>query len=152
MTADQLNVGLLKRACAGQALAESWLLLWQDYVHRIDDLVDEGVDRANPDAGRQVCAAFAAGIEVHTHPFWLAHWPELKAVEHLVNVLYADSAAGERSDTAWKREWADHNRHAAMEMVVTVARLCGGLEHARHISQEQRNVCHAEHHRKGVPC
>jgi hypothetical protein len=145
MTTDTLDMQLLQRVCLNNREAMDFLANhWQPYVHEIDDIVDG--DRPAP---RDLLATFGRAAVLFSHPFYLAHMPALRQVVLNVTVAYADSVHWEKSPTGWQREWADHNRHAGMEMVVAVALICGGIEHALAISLEQRSICWHEHHRKG---
>jgi hypothetical protein len=146
LTVDLLNQQLLQRVCLGNLEAMNFLVVWQEYVHEIDDIVDG--DR--PDSG-DICATFAKAIVVYTHPFWLKHISEFRQLALNITLAYADSAEWERGTVEWKKQWADHNRHVGMELVLAVAMVCGGYDHARGISKEQREICYHEHHKNGEP-
>jgi len=119
---------------------------WGPYVHAIDDIVDEDV------CPEHKIEAFARAAYLYTHPFFLKNVCALRQVVLLVTNTYADSVAWAGSTSDWQRDWADHARHAGMEMVIAVAQIVGGYMHARAISQEQRVLCHVEHHdRNGAP-
>lgn len=143
-----MDVNLVQRICCGNAQAMDFLANhWSPYVHEIDDLMDG--DRP---AKRDQLKTFARAAVLFTHPFFREHWQALRQVVLNVTVQYADTVDWETSPDAWKRDYADHNRHCGLEMVVAVATLCGGHEHAFAISQEQRVLCHVDHHnRKGEP-
>ncbi len=143
-----MDQNLIERICVGNPSAMDFLANhWSPYCHEIDDIVDG--DR--PEA-RDLLKTFARAAMLYSHPFYLANWQALRAVVLNVTVSYADSVAWERSPTGWQRDWADHQRHSGMEMVVAVAAICGGHEHAFNVSQEQRVLCHVDHHdRKGLP-
>jgi len=142
MNRVQLDEQLLQRVTCGNAEAADFLANhWSPYVHEIDDIIDG--DRPAPE---DILATFARAIEVYSHPFYLRHMAELKRLLLVINNLYADTVAWEKSSEAWKREFADHNRHCGMEIVVAVAQICGGYEHARRISAEQREICYHDHH------
>ena len=147
MRRAQLDLELLQRVTLNQPEAMDFLANhWAVYVHEIDDLVDG--DRRGPEA---LLGTLARAALLYSHPFYLQHLPALRAVVLLVTNLYADSVLWEQSGEAWQRQWADHNRHAGMEMVVAIAQICGGYEHARAISREHRAICYHEHHnREGV--
>jgi hypothetical protein len=139
-----MDVKLLERVTRGDREAMDFLANhWSPYVHGIDDIID-----GERTAAREVLCTFMRAAQLYTHPFFIKHMPALRQVALTVSVLYADSVDWEKSQVAWQREWADHNRHAGMEMVVAVALLCGGVEHALAISQEQRMICYMDHHDK----
>lgn len=138
-----MDVELLNRACNGNAAAMDWLANgWSPYVHGVDDIIDAP---AKPDP-ELVLECFARAAGLYTHPFFLANAAALRAVALSITLIYADSVAWEQSPEAWRRQWADHARHAGMEMVLAVALICGGYKHARAIGAEQRAICYADHH------
>jgi hypothetical protein len=141
MTGVEQEVRVLERVCCGDAEAASFLREWSSYVHRVDDLVDGDATGAEA-----LLEAFAAACLLYSHPFYLRHLAALRGVALVIANVYADSVAWERSGVAWQREWADHNRHAGMEMVIAVAQICGGYAHARRLSLEQRVHCYVDHH------
>lgn len=141
MTRIDLDQALLRRICCGDPEAMVFLTEWSRYVHEIDDLVDG--DRKGSEA---LLVTFARAPMLYSDPFYLKHLLELRRVVLVITNLYADSVFWEKSETAWQRDWADHNRHAGMEMVIAVAQITGGYEHARAISREQRQICWVEHH------
>jgi hypothetical protein len=147
MTKARTDIELLKRICLGNEEAMDFLSQhWAPYVHAIDDIVDEEVD------AEFKIKAFARAAYLYTHPFFLKHVSALRQVILQVTNSYADSVAWEKSEMPWQRQWADHHRHAGMEMVIAVAMIVGGYDHARAISLEQRTICYVEHHeRSGKP-
>lgn len=149
MTRYEQDLQLLTRICTpprgGPPDAEAMDFLgqhWGPYVHAVDDIVDEEV------SAEKKIEAFARAAYLFSHPFYLRHIGALRQVVLLVTNTYADSVAWERSKIAWQRQWADHARHAGMEMVIAVAMIVGGYEHARAISLEQRTICYHEHHNR----
>lgn len=133
---------LLQRVCLGNLEAMDFLANhWSPYVHEIDDIID-GERRS----AEEILSTFARAVMVFSHPFYVRNMPALRQLVLNINNAYADSVAWEKSKVRWQQEWADHNRHAGAEMVIAVAQICGGYDHARAISQEQRIICHHEHH------
>lgn len=143
-----MNEHLLRRICLDNAEAMDFLAnWWSPYVHEIDDIIDG--ERTLPE---DILRTFARAVGLYSHPFYVRNMVELRRVVLLVNNLYADSVAWEKSNVAWQRDWADHNRHVGMEMVIAVAQIVGGYDHGRQVSQEQRAICWSEHHgREGKP-
>ncbi len=142
MNRRTLDEQLLQRVTCGNQEAMDFLAYhWSPYVHEIDDIVDG--DRTSAE---DILATFARAPVLYSHPFYLKHLPALRQLVLVINNLFADAVAWEKSQDEWKRDWADHNRHAGMEMVVAVAQICGGYEHARLISREQRAICWQDHH------
>lgn len=132
---------MLERICRGNRDAMDFLAThWLQYVHEIDDLIDGSPE---PEA---ILSTFAKAALLYSHPFYLANLASLRTVALICTSTYADSVAWEKDADTWKQEWADHNRHVGMDMVIAVALICGGYDHARTVSQELRNVCWHEHH------
>jgi hypothetical protein len=146
MNCVELEINLLRRICCGDEQAMDFLAhFWAPYVHGIDDIID-----GDKKSAEEILAVFALAATLYSHPFYLKHLEALRQHIIVCTNIYADSVAWENSPIPWQREWADHNRHVGMEMVICVASICGGYRHARLISQEQRAVCWDEHHRQGV--
>ena len=141
MTRIDLDKAYLERACLGDREAMDFLLLWNRYVHEIDDILDGDADSAE-----DILRTFARAAMLYSHPFYLKNIAALRQVVLIVTNAYADSVAWEKSGVEWKRNWADHNRHAGLEMVLAVAMILGGYDHARAISPEQREICQHDHH------
>jgi len=144
----QADTKLLQRVTRGDQEAMDFLANhWSPYVHEIDDIIDG--DRRSAE---EILSTFARAVVLYSHPFYLKNLPSLRQLVLVINNMYADSVAWERSTVDWHRDWADHNRHVGMEMVVAVAQICGGYDHARAISMEQRAICYQDHHdKKGKP-
>lgn len=136
MTETQLNA-----VCNGNAEAADFLIRWAQLADKVDNLVDG--DEQGPEA---LLAAFVQCVLLTSHPFYLEHLQHLRAVLLVSINMYADSVAWERDSAEWKQRFADCYRHAGNEVVVAVAQLCGGYEHARKFSLEQRERCHATQH------
>lgn len=124
----------------GNKAAGDFLRLWRSYVHAIDDIVDESPGTEH------LLGTFAMAIQVYTHPFFVANAASLKQLAVNCTNAYADSVAWEKSDTEWKRQFADHYRHFAAEMVLAIASICGGYSHMREASKVLREICWKEHH------
>lgn len=132
----------LERVCCGNVPAMAWLNLWREYVHAIDDIEDE---KTTPEFRQRV---YVLALELYTAPFFRAHEARLKQVVLNCTNAYADTLAWEKSAVPWQREFADHYRHFGAEMVIAVAQICGGYDHARGLSLELRATCWLEHHNK----
>lgn len=130
----------MERACAGRPDAMSFLALWREYVHAIDDVEDV---ETTPEFRQRI---YVLALELYTHPFFRAHEARLKQVVLNCANAYADTLAWEQSPVDWQRQWADHYRHFGAEMVIAVAQLCGGYDHGRLLSLELRQICWREHH------
>lgn len=129
------------RICAGNASAAEFLWHWARWCHAIDDVVDG--ETKTPEG---IVSAFALAPLVFGHPFYLENLSALRVVTLLVSNMYADSEEMRATPTEWCQKFADVYRHAGNEMVLAVALICGGYEHVRAISFEQRATCYDTQH------
>lgn len=130
------------RICCGNASAAEFLCLWGRYCHAIDDVVDGDTKDAEG-----IISAFALAPLVFGHPFYIENISALRVVTLLVSNMYADSEALAGGDKLWMKQFANVYRHAGNEMVLAAALICGGYEHMRAISFEQRATCYETQHR-----
>ena len=141
-----MDLALLKQACQGDAQAEAWLVKWTAYVHLVDDIVDEDMDKVT--RGAQVCAMGATALELYSHPFYLANVARLGQVALNCTNAFADVIpweAWEGVDGKWKERFADVYRHFGCEMVLAVASIKGGYNLMRAISEQLRVMCWTDH-------
>jgi hypothetical protein len=129
------------RICCGNESAAQFLCLWAQYCHGVDDIVDGDTKDAEG-----VIHAFALAPIVYGHPFFLEHISALRVVALLVSNMYADSEKM-KTGVGWMKSFADVYRHAGNEMVLAVALICGGYEHMRAVSFEQRATCYDTQHK-----
>jgi hypothetical protein len=143
MTVNEHDVEALNRCCLGNQEAMEFLMLWRDYVHDIDDIID--CDKDN----EKILATFAHAAIIYSHPFYLRNILALRQLVLNCTNAYADSVMWEQSTTEWHRTFSDVYRHFGSEMVLAVATICAGpnaYTHLRAISPELRNICYLEHH------
>jgi hypothetical protein len=119
-------------ACKGNAEAVDFLKRAVVLFHAGDDLIDERTE-----------AEFKIGVlmaarELYGHPFFLKHSQALHAAIRTCVSTWADSVAWERSSDPDKVNWADHARHAGVDLIFVVADICGGWGHRRAVSREWR--------------
>jgi len=137
-----MDVKLIQRICLNAPEAMDFLAnYWARYCHEIDDIIDG--DRTGPE---KILSTFALAIELYSHPFYLKHLEAMKATARNITNTYADTVAWEKSEVEWQRLWADYHRHCSNEMVLTIAMICGGYDHARAIMPEMRATAYHEHH------
>ena len=144
MSPNDFTKSALQRACLSNAEAMDFLQRWVDYIHGIDDLIDEQTN------AEFRIGLFIRALEIYNHPFYLKHRLTLNPVILNTTNLYADSVAWEQSEVAWQREFADYARHGGGEMVMAVAGIVGGYPHMRAISQEFRAVNYCTDHQEKV--
>lgn len=123
--------------------AAKFLLIWRAYVHGIDDIIDGEI--TTPEG---ILNVFMMARFVYTNRFFLEHEQALGQIAINCTNAYADSVAWEKSEVDWQRNFSDHYRHFAAEMVLAIAQICGGYLHMREVSKRLRVICWKEHHDK----
>lgn len=112
---------------------------YKDYVHILDDLVDE-------DKGTEkILIAASKASELFTMPFWRQFGPSLIVLEQVINNTYADSVEWENDALEFKRRDSMVLRHAGIEMFFAIILLTAGRESLRKISSRFRAQCHELH-------
>jgi len=147
MTHEDLDAVSIQRICCGDPEAAQWLQVGRVYCHAIDDLIDEDIPNSHRIRGAErVCVIGALALEVYTHPFFIKHSAALKQAMLTCTNTYADSVRWEHSPVTWQMQYADWARHAWIQVVLTVAGLCGGYTHMRALSEELWAISYADHH------
>lgn len=148
---DELKAGAKEepyiQAANGNQLALEFLCMWHQYLHLIDDYIDE-----HKDDPQELLKIFAYANLVYSTPFYSAWARDLRLIVQTVTLAYADSLRWEQDSIEWKRQWADVIRHSGLEMVHAVAAICGGYDNAQRISiplKEYAYLCH--HDADGKP-
>lgn len=123
-TLDQLFVGK----------PEAWqfLQLHTQYVHTIDDLIDETFQKE-----RLLRAMYIASL-LYSSDYFVRNRSNLLPIEHTVLNTYADSVDWENSPEERKQKAADVMRHAQQEMIFAVIRLEFGYDTLRQWSIKLR--------------
>ena len=141
------DIKQVERLCRGNKQAVDWILLGSNYIHEIDDLIDEDVPKADRLAAAQrACRIGAIAIQLYSHPFYLCYGAALGAAMLVNTNNYADSVLWEDSKTPWQHSFSDWARHGWLDVILLVAYLCGGYENMRNESLELRTVSYADHH------
>ena len=142
MKKEHGNKELVDALTKGNASATDFVILAHNWFHAIDDIVDEEItDLPRP---QKVVETFAAGIVVLSHPFYLQHLAALRMTVLQISQLYALSVKWEGAPEPWKRQWAETQRRAGMELMIAVAMICGGWAHAQAMSEQLLNAMLAE--------
>lgn len=133
--------------CGENKSALEWICLFHDYMHEVDDIIDE--NDWNPE---RVMKCLIMANDVYSHSFYLEHWKRLQCSILSATSVYCDSIKWERSTDLWKRQFAEVTRHAGNEVVHVVALICGGYENVRKISAAMLAAAFIYHKDKyGVP-
>lgn len=134
----------IARVCCQDREAIEFLCIWARYCHGVDDIVDGDCKTAEA-----ILSTFSVAPLLFSHPFYLRNLCALRQVVLLVTNMYADSVKWENGKELWQREFANCYRHCGNEMLIAVAQICGGYDHARTISLEQRSICYETQHPEG---
>lgn len=126
----------------GNAGATDFVILAHNWFHAIDDIVDGEI--TDLPRKQKVVETFAAGIVVLSHPFYLQNLPALRMTVLQISQLYALSVKWEGAAEAWKRQWAETQRRAGMELMIAVAMICGGWAHAQAMAEQMTAAMLAE--------
>ena len=135
---------LMEQAANGNRGAHEFLVLWNQYCHAIDDLIDS----AERPAAEDVLAVFMQAAVLYSHPFYAAHSANLLPIVATVTNTYADSVRMESME-GWPKQAADVLRFCGNDMVCAVAFITGGYRHMRDLSGRLRYVSQQEHHDDG---
>lgn len=130
----------IQRLCCGNQQAIDFLVLWREYVHGIDDIVDG--DLKNGDG---IIRVFSQAAVLYSSPFYRQHCDRLQLIVLLITNAYSDSVRFEKRTEEWMRNCADVLRHAGAEMTRAVMLICGGYDHLRLHSAHLHSICRNEH-------
>lgn len=125
---------IYRTACNGNHDALTWLNTFHELAHLADDLVDEVFSAEG--LGRLL----VTNIALCSLPFWFAWHAELRPILNQTCSNWLDSVELERRPQAWAREYANTLRLCGNDLVIAVARICGGWEHSRKIALSVREL------------
>jgi hypothetical protein len=117
-----------------------FVLQYQDYVHMIDDIIDDKI--TDPDT---ILLAFGKSRALFSNVFYQKYIQQLSLLELLINNEYADVVEWEQSSEEWKRRHADALRHCGYNMLFACIAICGGPEVLRKVSGRFRENAHQIH-------
>ncbi len=147
MTIAEMDHQTARRICNGNEEAFDWMQMGRIAVHEIDDLIDEDLPQTNRDRGGQrVCRIGAILLDLYTHPFFLKNIGPLKEAMMKNTLDYSASVAWENSKVKWQKEFSDWARHGWVSVCITIARICGGYDHADAIKMELWTNAFTDHH------
>ena len=135
MTAGHPDGEFFDTLCRGNAAARDFSMQVQAWFHALDDVIDAdtafyGVDLAHPARRARLVQVFASGIVILSHPFYLANLAALRMSLLQVATLYNLSLEWQGTPD-WRGRWADVQRHAGGQVLLAVAFIVGGWEHAQ---------------------
>jgi hypothetical protein len=141
MNINDLNRILESNICLGNQEAIEFVRKWIQYVHAIDDVVDEEWDVGCSGSELKI-TSYILALEVYTTPFFLRNMQALKQMVYAITHLYMDSVSLAEKNV----NFAEYARHSGTEMLVAVAQIVGGYQHAKAISYELHQVNYTKAH------
>lgn len=120
--------------------ALEFVILYRDYIHGIDDIVDGDIS-----GHEKILEVFALGARLFSSDFYAHNRQFLYPIETMINNTYADSCEWENSVEKWKIRDSSVLRHAGIDMFLFVIRLVAGRDAMRKISSKFRTQCHEFH-------
>ena len=128
--------------------AAAFVIAYRDYIHDIDDIIDEGAKRSS----ENILRVFARASALFTMPFWQMYGRQLLLVEQTINNTFTDSVEWEKSDVPWKINDSNVLRHCGIDMFYAVILLILGRDALRTISSDFRRQAHLLHtNEEGLP-
>ena len=118
--------------------ALSFIKLHNDFVHAVDDVVDENW------TPEKKCEAFLKVWEYYNHPYYVSH-PELKIVGMLNHIDYQNSVRWEKHEDKVLRDAANILRHASIQMLYAVVAIECGVADANAIAADFREYTIRKH-------
>lgn len=132
----------------GNAQAYEWLVLWNQHIHRLDDIIDEPGEY-NSD---QIIEAFAKAQGVVIHPFFVENKATLWPIILLAANAYSDSNNYLNDHEAveiWTKQVGDVLRSYGNEVMIVVAGICAvndSFQRMRALSHKIRELSWRIHH------
>lgn len=120
--------------------AFNFLNFFHDYVHGIDDLIDN--KERDPE---KFLALLVKANLLYSMPYYTRHAHRLHLLVAQITNAYADSVAWEKDDK-WKGKWADVLRFAGNDMVLAVAFIEGNFDAMRKLSPILKEIAWSQHH------
>lgn len=119
--------------------ALAFINAYNEYVHLIDDIVDEKHDVSD------ILKVFSLAATIYSSNFWQQNKDALWVIEQLINNTYRDSVVWEQSSVAWKRNHAKSLSHCGYNMFYAVILIVAGKDKLDEISLRFREHSHTKH-------
>ena len=146
MNEGQQLLSIYREASLGDVDAFAFILAFHGWAHLIDDLVDE----PQRDRLEVVDVAMKANV-LFSSPFYQAHAHVLSVVTCVIADSYGLSVRCER-EGGDKAKLVDAFRLAGNQLVIAVAMLKGGWEHAQRVSAQLWPVVFQSQLGTNLPC
>lgn len=127
-----------------------WILAYAIYTHAIDDIIDEEIPKDSV-KDEFILKTFEFAETVYTNIYYLTHISRLRPLVKMVSNTYMDSVQMEKSNSKWKKDYADVLRTMGNEILLAVIEIENGLNSRREASLELRELSYRTHHELGVP-
>ena len=136
---DKTLKSVVEKYLEGEALC--FVLLFNEYCHYIDDMIDEGNT-----APEDILTLCIKALDIYSSPFYQKNLSVLYPVVRVVTNMYGDSVVFEKSSDMKKQAYSVTLRHSCNEMWTTVIELCKGRTLARRASIELRELSLESHY------
>jgi hypothetical protein len=130
---------IINEAIGHDQEAVEFVKLYAEYIHAVDDIIDEG---KNP---KLILDTFNLATALFSSPFWHKHKDQLLIVDFLINNQYADVVSWEKSNDKWKRREAKALSHVGYNMLFAVIIVVAGRNKLREVSEKFRAWAHYKH-------
>lgn len=127
-----------------------WILAYAIYTHAIDDIIDEEIPKDSV-KDEFILKTFEFAETIYTNIYYLTHISRLRPLVKMASNTYMDSVQMEKSNSKWKKDYADVLRTMGNEILITVIEIENGLDSRREASMELRELSYRTHHKLGVP-
>jgi len=122
-----------------------WVIGYASYVHAIDDIIDEEIPKDNA-KDEFILKTFEMAHDVYVNVYYLNNLHALKPLAKMASNTYMDSVQMERSNSQWKKSYADVLRTMGNEILLAVIEIEGGIDLRRRASLELREISYKTHH------
>lgn len=141
MLKPELNA-LVDLAANGNHEASVFLRGWFYYCHGIDDVIDGHVPEG--ELKEKIIGLFLYAKDLYSTPFYRRNIDMLSGVVDAVVNAYADSVAWELSEEPWQQEQSRLLCSQGIDILIVVAKICGGYELMRSVSVKIRELSQQE--------
>lgn len=117
------------------------IFTYEEYIHLIDDLVDDD----KPANCQNILQLTALAARVYTNPFFVKYAGYLSIVDVLINSTYEDSVKWEHSSDPYLVGHADALRHCGIMMLETILFITCSRDKARQLISFMRERAHRMH-------
>ena len=120
--------------------AKLFIVIYDRFIHAIDDLVDEKLAN-EPEF---LLVPFRIALNLYNTNFWHKYSNILYPTMSVIHNTWADSVAMENSDEEWMKTQAKTLKGIGLEMYMVVVEILSSYEERRRCSLAFRENCHIQ--------